>query len=75
MLNGCISKKLPLSDKFKQVDIGQNKAAYSMLKQNCSNVISWKSLGILEKMRKNTVGPRIRVSIWLLGSRLCFSSS
>ena len=42
MLNGCISKKLPLSDKFKQVDIGQNKAAYSMLKQNCSNVISWK---------------------------------
>ena len=42
LLNGCISKKLPLSDKFKQVDIGQNKAAYSMLKQNCSNVIFWK---------------------------------
>lgn len=44
-----------------------------MLKQNCSNVILSGSLGILGKIRKNTVGLRIGVSNWLLWGAGCVS--
>ena len=74
MLNGCISKKLPLSDKFKQVDIGQNKAAYSMLKQNCSNVIFWKFGDIRKDKEKYSWAYDRSLKLAVVGSRLCFSS-
>lgn len=34
-------KKGSVYDKFKQIDRGQNKAAYKVLKENCSDVLQW----------------------------------
>ena len=61
-------KNLSLSDKFKQIDIGQNKAAYRVFKQNCSDVVLQYTFP--GSMRENsTIGLRKGFSIALWGEQ------